>query len=216
MTISTPATPPIEPGAVAAPRRAQPLWPLVVGVFGLVFAAVHIVNACFVGLTMPMVYIDQAFSGVPLEPVERMLLWWLGALLVCMLILGVMQLIASVQLLYRLPVARLTLLTWAIAQIIVTVIALWVFYYLAHEHMEYVLGFDQDSLVQPWQQGELRMYRFMIVITMLAGAAWGGVFPAVVLWWTAGVERRAEMARWGAPAHAPAPATPADRGSDAL
>ncbi|MGI9012832.1 MAG: hypothetical protein ACR2GY_01120 [Phycisphaerales bacterium] len=185
MTPPQPSTMPLED--VYAPRSS---WPTVLGVIGIVLAALGLVSVvCGVGGTLMQGVVPEEVQA---PEVSGRLQVWTFVSYAATVVLGIWLLVASIKTLKRTPAGPGMLRGWSIAQLLWAIVGVVVGIVMVEDMKVLFAG----QLIEAMPDVDPNLLSGFTYGIIGCGALWAMIFPIVCLLVLAKPARKAEIATW--------------------
>jgi len=192
-------TPPMERATLPDEEAPRSRWPIVIGVIGIVLASLGLVCGCagYFGPAMAQWGVDmQAQSGQPVDPyaianlqVQREMYVFTAILMTVGLIVAIIQLTGSIALVRRRASARMLMMAYAIAAIIMACV---------NTAYQFMLNAETQRLLE--EQGTQVPQAFVqvgLIIGLGFAIVLGFGWPIFLLVWFSRGKIRDEVEQWG-------------------
>lgn len=189
--------PPTRPGRVSA-VKGPAVWPLVLGIIGLVFGIGSMV-ASIIGLLMPVLSRSMFSSGPAALPMANVFGVHSTGLIIyyaCTIALSSVLVMASVRLIKRKPDSTTWLIFWALMKFVHAVFAVYFTMEVQRTSLASQQGMFISSSKPPNPQVMASVNNAVIWATGVFIALWSVWGPIFVLCWFSRAKVRAEVAKW--------------------
>lgn len=184
--------PPTTPGPLSFPTR-PPSWPSVFGILSIVLGAMAIIQGAYgviAVLFMPGLFGLIPGSGVPMRAAMSQNMPFNIGVQIATSLLGIVNLLAGVWLVQRLPRGVPWLRTWAVLKVFFTLLSAMAGYYVQAGMMTAV---QQGSPAPGPPAGILSIFAWLGVALAVM---WGWAYPVTALIWLARPAVRAHVREW--------------------